>query len=339
MAGGTTLAGSALAPLPEVFDAEGTVALVQALLDRLGGRRATVRAASVVDGKPGERLLLRYDVESTPAEVASGATVFGKVFADPTAAVRVHETMCHLWEAFAGCGEPTTVPRPLGLLVDLNLVVYAPAPGVPLDEMLHTAEALDALRLAGSWLGHLHDAPVPLDRRFVVATELINAAGWGAMVAATAPDVGADAVELCRRLRERAEAVTLDEATPIHKDFHPGHVIVDGSVAVVDFDEARLGDAAFDVAHFCAYLHLAGLRQGLGERLEALEGAFLDGYCDRSGWAPDDRFALFRAYTAVKIAKQLATSRGPRPRPCGDDLAHQLHEVLAEGAQWVEAGA
>jgi hypothetical protein len=333
VAGGTTLADSAPVPLPDAFDAAATVAAVQALLDHVGSCGATIRGTSVVDGKAGERLLLRYDVEAAP-----GGTVFGKVFADPTAAVRVHETMCHLWEAFAGCGKPTTVPEPLGLLDDLNLVVYAPAPGVPLDEMLNAPEALDALRLAGSWLGHLHDAPVPLDRRFVVATELINAADWGAMVAATAPDVGSDAVALCRRLRERAEAITLDEATPIHKDFHPGHVIVDGSVAVVDFDEARLGDAAFDVAHFCAYLHLAGLRQELGERQEALEGAFLEGYNERSGWSPDGRFALFRAYTAVKIAKQLATSRGPRPRPYGDDLARQLHEVLTEGTRWAEEG-
>jgi hypothetical protein len=334
VAGGTTLAGSALVPLPEVFDAAGTVSPVQDLLDRLGPGGATVRGAAVVDGKPGERLLIQYEVDAVP-----GDTVFGKVFADPIAAVRVHETMCHLWDAFAGCGEPTTVPRPLGLVQGLNLVVYAPAPGVPLDEMLDAPEAPAALGLAGSWLAHLHDAPVPLERRFVVATELVNAADWGGMVAATAPDAGADAVELCRLLRERAEAVTLDEATPIHKDFHPGHVIVDGSVAVVDFDEARLGDAAFDVAHFCAYLHLAGLRQGLGERQEALERAFMEGYSARSGWAPDDRFALFRAYTAVKIAKQLATSRGPRPRPYGDDLAHQLSAVLAEGTRWAEEGA
>jgi len=338
VAGGTTLAAAAHVPLPEVFDAAGTVQPVQALLDRLGSGSTTIGAASVVDGKPGERLLLRYDVDPGSEDPANGSTLFGKVFADPTAAVRVYETMCHLWEAFASCCDPATVPQPLGLLPDLNLVLYAPAPGVPLDEMLDAPEALEALRLAGSWLGHLHTAAVPLQRRFVVATELLNAASWGGMVAATAPDVAAAAVELCRKLRERAEEVTLDEATPIHKDFHPGHVIVDGSVAVVDFDEARLGDAAFDVAHFCAYLHLTGLRQGLGDQQRALETAFMEGYCARSGWELDQRFGLFRAYTAVKIAKQLATSRGPRPRPCGDDLAHQLTEVLTEGTRWVEAG-
>jgi aminoglycoside phosphotransferase (APT) family kinase protein len=131
--------------------------------------------------------------------------------------------------------------------------------------------------------------------------------------------------------------VALEEATPIHKDFHPGHVIVNGSVAVVDFDESRLGDPAFDVAHFCAYLHFVALRRGLAARRAELEAAFLEGYADRTGWEADGRFDFFRAYTAVKIAKQLATVRGLRPYPCGDDLVRQLREVLAEGTRWAEA--
>ena len=336
MAGGSTLSAAVDARPPEPFDVEATIEAVHAVLPRLHlPAGATISCATAVDGKPGERLLLRYDV----AGCAPGqhTTVFGKLYADPTAAVRVHETMCSLWEAFAHCAEPTTVPRPVALVQELGMVVYVPAPGVPLDTLLQGAEAPAALALAGSWLGHLHAAPVPLDRRFILATELLNASAWGTLVAAAAPEVAAAVTELCLRLRERSDEVALEEATPIHKDFHPGHVIVNGSVAVVDFDEARLGDPAFDVAHFCAYLHLLALRLGLASRLPALEAAFVDGYTARSGWAADGRFALFRAYTALKIAKQLATTRGLRPRPCGVDLGRQLRAVVAEGTRWVES--
>ena len=45
---------------------------------------------------------------------------------------------------------------------------------------------------------------------------------------------------------------------PIHKDFHAGHLLIDDSVWVIDLDEARHGDRAFDLAHFCAYLEFAG---------------------------------------------------------------------------------
>jgi aminoglycoside phosphotransferase (APT) family kinase protein len=299
---------------------------------------ATVASATVLDGKPGERLLLRYDVVAGPARRRC-ATVFGKVYADPTAAARVHETMRQLWEAFAGCDQPTTVPRPVALVPELDMVVYVPAPGDPLDTLLDAPEAPAALRLAGAWLSHLHSAPLPLGRRFILATELLNASAWGTLVAAAAPEVASTATGLCLRLRDRSTAVALEEATAIHKDFHPGHVIVNGSVAVVDFDETRLGDPAFDVAHFCAYLHLVALRRGLAARQAELEHAFIEGYADRSGWEADERFSFFRAYTAVKIAKQLATERGLRPRPYGDELARQLRAVLVEGMRWVEAGA
>ena len=38
-------------------------------------------------------------------------------------------------------------------------------------------------------------------------------------------------------------------AVPIHKDLHPGHVLVGDDVYVIDLDEARNGDPTFDVAH------------------------------------------------------------------------------------------
>jgi hypothetical protein len=338
VAGGSTREGGARALLPEGFDGRATVGALEPLLCDLDvPAGATVASVRVLDGKPGERLLLRYDVVAGPTRRWCG-TVFGKVYADPTAAARVHETMCQLWEAFAGCHRQTTVPRPVALLPELGMVVYVPARGAPLDTMLDAPEAPAALRLAGVWLGHLHGAALPLGRRFILATELLNASAWGTLVAAAVPEVAGSATDLCLRLRDRSQEVALEEATPIHKDFHPGHVIVNGSVAVVDFDETRLGDPAFDVAHFCAYLHLVALRRGLAARQAELERAFLEGYADRSGWEADGRFSFFRAYTAVKIAKQLATERGLRPRPCGDDLARQLRAVLAEGTRWVEAG-
>ena len=336
MAGGSTLSTAVVAPLPELFDVDATIAGVEAVLPRLGlPAGAGVRSATAIDGKPGERLLGRYDVGAPGAE--PDTTLFGKVYADPTAAARVHGTMCHLHAVLDGDAEPATVPCPVALLPELGMVLYVPAPGEPLDTLLDSNGAATALGLAGAWLGRLHSAAVPLDRRFILATEVFNAASWGALVAAAAPDVGAEVTSLCLRLRERSEEVALEEATPLHKDFHPGHVIVNGAVAVVDFDEARLGDPAFDVAHFCAYLHLLALRRGLGPRLATLEAAFVKGYAASTRWVADGRFALFRAYTAVKIAKQLATTRGLRPRPCGVDLDRQLREVLAEGTRWVEA--
>ena len=71
---------------------------------------------------------------------------------------------------------------------------------------------------------------------------------------------------------------------PIHKDFHPGHVLLGDDVCVIDLDEARRGDPTFDVAHFCAYLELLSTAR----RRRAARTAFLEEYAAATGW-PDRR--------------------------------------------------
>jgi aminoglycoside phosphotransferase (APT) family kinase protein len=116
---------------------------------------------------------------------------------------------------------------------------------------------------------------------------------------------------------------------PIHKDFHAGHVLIGEQTCVIDLDEARMGDPAFDVAHFCTYL----------AQLEAPASAveeFLDAYSTATGWADKGTLAPFRAYTCLKIAKQAVVGSGPFRQ---DDLEHRLaiaDAALARGTAWVD---
>ena len=92
------------------------------------------------------------------------------------------------------------------------------------------------------------------------------------------------------------------------------------------------GDPALDVAHFAANLRLLALREESPPREQArLESAFLDTYGAATGYQPDGRLDFFRAYTCLKIAKQLVTGMGPRPVPDGDDRWRQLDYILGEG--------
>jgi aminoglycoside phosphotransferase (APT) family kinase protein len=110
---------------------------------------------------------------------------------------------------------------------------------------------------------------------------------------------------------------------PVHKDLHAGHVLTRGqmraadgadavpdAVAVIDLDEARMGDPALDLAHVTAYLDASPWR---GAR--AARAAFLAAYGPLPGPAPEQRSAFYAAYTNLKIAKQLVTGRGPLSAP------------------------
>ena len=115
---------------------------------------------------------------------------------------------------------------------------------------------------------------------------------------------------------------------PIHKDFHPGHVLVGDDLCVVDLDEARRGDPAFDVAHFCCYLELGG---GYGG--SSGPAAFLDEYAVATGWTDKGTYDPFCAYTWLKIAKQRTLGRGPCRATATARRAAEVERALVKGAE------
>lgn len=68
-------------------------------------------------------------------------------------------------------------------------------------------------------------------------------------------------------------------AEPIHGDFHPKQAVLGRDrVGLVDFDEATLGDPAWDLGNFCAHLDVEALVGRLDPgRLGPLREAFLEG--------------------------------------------------------------
>jgi aminoglycoside phosphotransferase (APT) family kinase protein len=119
---------------------------------------------------------------------------------------------------------------------------------------------------------------------------------------------------------------------PIHKDLHYRHLVLGSKPAFIDLDEMRAGDPSFDLAHFCVHLDLLGLRMSMAPRqVEALKRSFLDPYSDLTGWVQQEAFTYFCAYSCLKIARQLCTRSGVRPRPRGAERRRQLQEIVSKG--------
>lgn len=291
--------------LPSALDADGVDERLRELLfgHAAGLPLPPVEAASLVTARPGRRALLAYDLGGGLVRL------LGKHFRDPVQAQRVFRTMTHLRsETFRG-KRRLGVPRPLGVLPELSMVVYVPVDGRPLGHLLSRSDATAPIRRTARWLAHLHGSHLPLDRRLGLAHEVDNAGDWGGAVAGRFPERAAQVDEVVGRLRDLAADLDPRLDVPIHKDFHPGHVIVRGErLSVIDFDEMRLGDPAADLAHFCAYLRLDALRSGRPHT--DLERTFLDEYARRAAWDDEAGFTTFFVYTCLKIARQLTERRG-----------------------------
>jgi Phosphotransferase enzyme family len=314
----------ALAGLVDVRSIE---PLLRDALEEAGhGSEYALVAARPLVWKPESRALVAYDLW----DARSGRLwhLFGKQYARPARAHRVYAT----WTGLERTTFPpeSGVPRLIGWCTDASMVIYEPAPGRPLDRLAAPDAVKDGLRRAGEWLAALHHTSLPLKRELDFTAEVGEAAKWADRVAAASPPYGDAARQLAAELAAACTDVRLEPSVPIHKDFHHRHVIVDSRLAVLDFDEMRLGDPRFDLAHFCVYLRLLAVRRGwLGST--ALERSFLEGYGTAAPPQREEAFAFFAAYTCLKIAKQLSIGSGIRPRPRGQQRLRQLAFILEHG--------
>ena len=316
--------------LETLLDVEAMTAQLRALLR---SPALSLQTATLVDHKPGHRAVVHY----RGSESGRAFAVYGKAYPERTRAARADDLMRRLSEEVFAGASALRVPKPLGFDPDLALVLYTPVVGIPLDRLASTPEFSTALARAARWLATLHGSRLPLDRTLDVAHETANALLWARLVATRDPSAGAAASRLADALRSTGPPNCVDTVSPIHKDFHYGHVIVGEGVGVVDFDELRLGDPNFDLAHFSANLDLLSVRTGAPptERDRWMDW-FLAAYSDATGREPHAGFGWFAAYTCVKIAKQLATGRGPQPRPGRDARAAQIDLILRRGLAWLE---
>jgi hypothetical protein len=296
----------------------------------VGGQTPAVTYAKLLAYKQGNRGLIHYEVDGT--EYGDKLIVYGKLYPELGQAERVCQTMQSLHDD-CYAGTPTLgVPRALGCIPEMSMLVYVPADGTILGDAIGSENALRYMDLSGEWLGRLHRYPLSIEKHFRLATELVNCQAWAVLVGHKFPEHAENAQRIAKHLQEHASEMAFDTQYPIHKDFHYGHIVVNGGLKVIDFDEMRRGDPNFDLAHFCANLHLLAYRVNNSPfQFSALQSTFLRAYSRITDWEPNERFVYFYAYTCLKIAKQLASTRGLRPRPEGEEQRKQVTLMLDQG--------
>lgn len=306
------------------------------------GRPLLVVDHELLDYKPSQRGLIRYELATEAGRATT--TVFGKLFADATQLARVDQVLHWLWDDVFASDPHCSTPQPLGVIPELTMLLYVPAEGQFLDEVLTGERALYAMDLTARWLSTLHRSThrssIRIAKKFDLANELMNLAAWAALVGQRYPDLAGLAQRALHYLQQHAPELTLATQTPIHKDFHYRHVLVERGVKVIDFDELRLGDPNFDLAHFCANLHLLAYRRhGTPQGLRSLEQRFLAAYARNRGWtqqtvdANRTNFLYFYVYTCLKLARQLSLGVGPSPVPTGEERREQVEMILGN-CQW-----
>src|SRR5258706_1047476 len=256
-----------------------------------------VHRAKLLAYKPGKRGVIRYDLDQL--ECQKYFSVYGKLYPEPYLSERAYKVMKTLNDEVFGDDNDLGVPKPLGVIPNLSMLVFIPAEGRLLGDYiakrsLDGDEVIHAMELAGKWLTQLHTHQIPLEKEFKVENEVDNIREWAELISKKYPDERKAANHVADYLVQKTSELDFSVHVPIHKDFHYEHILIDGGLKVFDFDEMRLGDPNFDLAHFCANFYLLAYRnQEHTAQFTDLQNHFLDAYSNGTGWQWDEKFLFF----------------------------------------------
>ena len=200
------------------------------------------------------------------------------------AVVRIHaaaDTRAHELDVFLSSVVP--VPERLDDGADPHVSVLADAGGFDLSSPEATADQVGAWHEeAGALFARLHCAEPPRDLASLLSTSAPSTRRTLALHARIIGHLDAD-------LGKRIEA--LADCVPEPADASPDQVLVgsNGSVLLTDFDRARMGSAALDVASY-----MASAQAGQAAH-------FLHGYEQAGGALPDERELLAARIHALAL--------------------------------------
>src|SRR6185503_13904701 len=221
------------------------------------GPSARVRSVTVEVLK---RATMRYEIELAGAPL-SRWRVIGKVFATGVAGESACAAQRALWEEGFNERPPLeiTVPRILGILPELELLLMEEAGGRSLQCLLNKRQArAEHVRRFAEVLVKLHRFPSRRVVPFTVDQHLAEKCrGLVDALAQDFPDLAPPIARIVAAAREIED--DLLPAYPLsHGDYHPGQVHIDSERCwLLDLDRLRRRDPAYDVA--MAVMKLKGL--------------------------------------------------------------------------------
>lgn len=264
---------------------------------------------------PGKRCSVKLDLvvgrdNGAPAE---RRRLLGKLYREDQGAT-VYETLGELRSHGFGAGR-FRVPRPLAYVPEHHLLLLSWAKGDLLSSVfLARFDAAQEIAGAAQWLLRLHNCGVRTGRRYSFRGHLHTLAGWKELLTEVYPEGDRLLGDLLARFEERGSQLAGWTPGPVHRDFSPEHLVVQGDQFTgLDFDEFCQYDPLFDVAHFTAHLRLLGLTHfGTLSHFDWLADRFLAAYEAGGGEPLGERVSFYEGIAYFKLCRFVALVRQPQ---------------------------
>jgi hypothetical protein len=191
------------------------------------------------------------------------------------------------------------VPRPILYLPSLSLLLMEEAEGRLLGTLLAERDANLEVHIEGAanWLAKLHDSKVTTTRIRSFDDEIAMTMKFKKSLLNLFPTFSKRIETISEKIintqmrekgtRKRKNNLCDNYVCLIHGDYHPKNIFAaaDSTTTVIDFEESRMGDPAFDLGYFIAQMKMS---HGFGRSILDAADIFLHKYIQKSCCSDDD---------------------------------------------------
>lgn len=194
--------------------------------------------------------ILRYtlDLAGTPAKI------YGKVQPGHRG-WRTYQVVEGLWRAAALYPGYLNLPRPLGYISEMGLLLEEAVKGRPLKGRRMSTEFMMASNAAAEALAVIHESGVESDEQIEIGRELARLDRVAEQFKYVLPDGHFMLKDLLAHMRDRLRKTEEEDVLPTHGDLKYDQFMVhNNQFTLLDFDYFALAETSYDLGKYCAYI-------------------------------------------------------------------------------------
>jgi hypothetical protein len=194
--------------------------------------------------------ILRYtiDVGGTPM------SIFGKV-QPGRRGLRTNRIVEGLWQASARYPGYLNLPRPLGYVEEMGMLLEEGIRGKPVGERRTSTQFMLVPEPAAEALAVIHESRVENDERITIEEELARLDTVAEKFAYVHPEGHFLLKDLITHMRDRVQKTPEEDWLPTHGDLkYDQFMFHNDRFTLLDFDYYATAETSYDLGKFCAYL-------------------------------------------------------------------------------------
>ena len=193
--------------------------------------------------------ILRYTIKTSAGRV----TIYGKVQPGDRG-LRTHHIVGGLWRASKEYPGLLNLPRPLGFIGEIGLLLEESVRGRPVNGNRLSSEFISSGNAAAEALAVIHESNIECDDRIQIENELARLDRVAKQFVYVLPRGHFLLSDLIKHMREHVRRTPEEEWLPTHGDLKYDQFIHhNGEFTLLDFDYFALAETSYDLGKFCAY--------------------------------------------------------------------------------------